>query len=355
MEQGKLDEAVIAYQQMADLNPDSQAATRAAHVRWLKGDLAGAIAMLEQAASAVDSRDAEMAAWIFTRLASLKWQAAAGGSLSDAQLGEGELSAASTEIRSLLGSHTQTGRRKDAVPSPGGEGQGDAGRSHTIPDFTAAQRDLETALALRSNYPPALLLHGKMLLAENKFSAAIEPLRLAEQQNPLPEYQWALIDALLSAGQSVEAGAIEARLKRTGAATDPRSFALFLATRGEQPTLALRLALEELTTRADVFTHDAVAWTQLANGNVAEAQRHMDRALAAGTSDPRLFLHAAIIASRAGPPPVVAGCVQKSSALAHLLLPSERKQLATITALLPASPVVVSLAPTPQASSVGGK
>jgi Flp pilus assembly protein TadD len=214
---------------------------------------------------------------------------------------------------------------------------------------------LETALALRSNYPPALLLHGKMLLAENKFSAAIEPLRLAEQQNPLPEYQWALIDALLSAGQSVEAGAIEARLKRTGAATDPRSFALFLATRGEQPTLALRLALEELTTRADVFTHDAVAWTQLANGNVAEAQRHMDRALAAGTSDPRLFLHAAIIASRAGPPPVVAGCVQKSSALAHLLLPSERKQLATITALLPASPVVVSLAPTPQASSVGGK
>src|SRR4029077_10488952 len=42
MEQGKLGDAVEAYQQMMNLKPDLRAYARAAHMRWLKGDLAGA-------------------------------------------------------------------------------------------------------------------------------------------------------------------------------------------------------------------------------------------------------------------------------------------------------------------------
>ena len=52
MEQGRVGAAVEAYQQMIDLKPGSQAYTRAAHVRWLKGDLDGATEMMRAAVKA---------------------------------------------------------------------------------------------------------------------------------------------------------------------------------------------------------------------------------------------------------------------------------------------------------------
>jgi len=308
MEQGKLEEAIEAYQRMADLKPDSQAATRVAHIRWLKGDLAGAIEMMESAAGAVSTKDRETATWVFTRLATLKWQALGAPA-------------------SLPACFNQTG-----TPA----------RTPALPDFTEAERDCETALTLRPNYAPALLLRGKMLMEQKKLTEAIEALSLAEKQNPLPDYQWALADALDAAGRSAEARAVEARLLRPGASADPRSFALFLDTRGEQPTLALHLAREELATRADVFTHDAIAWAELANGNLPQAQRSIARALAEGTQDARLFFHAAVIASRAGQIDDAEKFFQKSSALAHLLLPSERKHLHTVAARLQQSRAVAA-------------
>src|SRR4029077_4652122 len=43
MEQGQLNEAVEAYQKMVDEKPDMQAYARIGHLRWLKGDLEGAV------------------------------------------------------------------------------------------------------------------------------------------------------------------------------------------------------------------------------------------------------------------------------------------------------------------------
>ena len=50
MEQGRLAEAVAAYQRMVDLRPDLQSYSRVAHIRWLKGDLDGAIEVARLAA-----------------------------------------------------------------------------------------------------------------------------------------------------------------------------------------------------------------------------------------------------------------------------------------------------------------
>ena len=50
MEQGRLTEAVAAYQRMVDLRPDLQSYSRVAHMRWLKGDLDGAIEVARMAA-----------------------------------------------------------------------------------------------------------------------------------------------------------------------------------------------------------------------------------------------------------------------------------------------------------------
>jgi tetratricopeptide (TPR) repeat protein len=271
MERGKLKDAAEAYQQMMNLKPDLRAYARAAHMRWLKGDLAGAIEAMQLAVSAASPHDAESAAWVNTRLAFYEFQ---------------------------------------------------AGR------FEEAEQQCAAALSFQSNYAPTLLLRGKMLLAQNKFDEAAEALQKAAKLNPLPEYQWALADALRAAGRpESEASAIEAQLRQHGAASDPRTFAIFLATRREFPDVALRLTKAEFDSRSDVFTHDAFAWSLAAAGKFTEAQTEMERALAEGTQDGRLFFHAAMIASQSGHAAEARRWLSKASGLSHLLLPSERNEL----------------------------
>jgi len=270
MEQGKLNDAVDAYQRMMNLKPDLQGYARAAHMRWLKGDLAGAIDAMQLAVSAASPHDAESAAWVNTRLAFYQFQ---------------------------------------------------AGR------FEEAQQRCGFALSFQSNYAPTLLLQGKMLLARNRVAEAVKVLQSAVQLNPLPEYQWALAEALRAADRENEASAIEAQLRQRGAANDPRTVALFLATRRESPDTALRLAKAECDSRSDVFTHDALAWSLAAAGNLTEARTEMQRALAEGTEDGRLFFHAAMIASQVGDATDAKRWLRKASDLSHLLLPSERNEL----------------------------
>jgi hypothetical protein len=122
MEQGKLSDAVEAYQRMMNLKPDLRAYARAAHMRWLKGDLTGAIEAMQLAASAASSSDAESTAWVNTRLAFYEFQAG----------------------------HVDEAEQRCAF-----------------------------ALSLQSNYAPTLLLKGKMLLAQNRFREAVDALQNA--------------------------------------------------------------------------------------------------------------------------------------------------------------------------------
>ena len=79
MEQGRLEEAADAYQTMVDLKPGLQSYSRAAHLRWLKGDLPGAIELMGMAARAGGPRNAEAVAWAYSRLAIYELQAGASG------------------------------------------------------------------------------------------------------------------------------------------------------------------------------------------------------------------------------------------------------------------------------------
>ena len=276
-DQGKLDEAIRAYQRMVDLRPELQSYGRVAHVRWLRGDLTGAIEAADLAAGAASPKIPEPAAWAYTRLATL---------------------------------HVQSGA------------------------VAKAESACVTALQFVPEYAPALLLQGRLRLAAGEFVAAVDPLRRAVAKNPLPEYQWALADALRAADLNHEAEMVEAELARTGAASDPRTFAVYLATRGLRSEVALRLVMAELKERADVFTHDAVAWAQSAGGDHAAAWNSMERALAEGTQDARLLLHASVIAVRLGRSDA-ADWLQRARTLEGLLLPSEREHLAAATRLLP--------------------
>jgi tetratricopeptide (TPR) repeat protein len=275
MEQGKLSGAVEAYQRMMNLKPDLRAYARAAHMRWLKGDIAGAIEAMQLAVSAASPSDAESAAWVNTRLAFYEFQAG----------------------------HVDEAEQRCAF-----------------------------ALSLQDNYAPALLLKGKMLLAKNRFREAVDALQNAAKLNPLPEYQWTLAEALRADGRENEASVIEVQLRKHGASSDPRTIALFFATRHENPQTALRLARMELDSRSDVFTHDALAWSLAAAGNLAEAHGEMQCALAEGTEDGRLFFHAAVIASQAGHAADAERWTRKASELSQLLLPCERNALQNLAA-----------------------
>jgi tetratricopeptide (TPR) repeat protein len=273
MEQGKIDEAGEAYQRMMDLKPFYQSYTRAAHLRWLKGDLPGATKLMRMAVKAASPRDPESVAWAYTRLA-----------LYDLQAGR----------------------------------------------FAEALNACDAALAYQPAYPAAMLVRGRTLLAEKKPADAVSVLQRAAAADPVPEYQWALADALGAAGRTDEARAIDASILRTGSAMDPRTFAIYLATRGERVDLALTLARRELDTRADVFTLDALAWSLAAAGRAKEADDIMKQALDAGTADARLFYHAGVIAASLDDRTRSRRWLRKALALQQMLLPSEQSQITRI-------------------------
>ena len=151
-----------------------------------------------------------------------------------------------------------------------------------------------------------------------------------------------LIEALDAVGQAAEAQQIVTALMQHGAANDRRTFALYLATTGQQIDTALRLAHEELDARADVFTLDTLAWAQHAAGNLQQARTTSLRAVAEGTQDARLFYHAGVIAAAVNLPGEAAHWLGKATALRHMLLPSERRQLAQTVAALSPPPAMLA-------------
>jgi tetratricopeptide (TPR) repeat protein len=271
MEQGRVTEAAGAYQKMIDLKPFYQSYTRAAHVRWLRGDLDGAIEMMRAAVTAASPRDRESVAWAYSRLAMYE---------------------------------LQRGRLEEAA------------------------RMTEASVQYVPDYAAALLARGRIQLAQRKFADAAATLEKAARLNPLPEYRWALADALRSLKRIDEAVAVEKQLVEEGA-DDPRTLALYLSTRRQNGSKAMDLARRELENRSDIFTLDTLAWALASAGQIDEASALMARALAEGTEDARLFLHAAVIAAADGRLADAARWQRKARALRFTLLPSELGVLRT--------------------------
>jgi tetratricopeptide (TPR) repeat protein len=266
IDQGKVREGAAAYQKMVDLRPDLQSYARAAHVRWLTGDLRGALELMRLATSASSPNDPEAGAWAFTRQALYELQRSA---------------------------------TNDALAS------------------------CAAALSLNANYAPALFVRGRILLTVGRAAAATVELQRAAELNPLPEYQWALADALAITGRREQSAEVELQIAE-GSAEDPRSIALYLATRRHNVERSVQLAEQELTNRGDVFTHDTLAWALAAAGRVTEAQQHIDQALAEHTADARLFLHAGVIAALNNDNRQARRSLDQAAAIQQLLLPSER-------------------------------
>jgi tetratricopeptide (TPR) repeat protein len=236
LELGRFEEAAAAAQRMMDLKPDLPSYARASHLLWLQGDVEGA---LEAARLAVDAGgDREARAWARTQSALVHWH-------------RGE--------------------------------------------YTRADAELDLALADFPDHPAALAAKGRVALSRGDPAAARRWLDRADARAPLAETAWLLGEAAEAAGDDARARRAYAEAERRGRASDRRTLALHLASRGERPDEAVRLAEEERKVRDDVYTADALAWALHRAGRHEEAASAAARATSLGTPDARILFHAGAI------------------------------------------------------------
>ena len=156
----------------------------------------------------------------------------------------------------------------------------------------------------------------------------MDALQNAAKLNPLPEYQWTLAEALRAAGRENEASGIEAQLRKHGASSDPRTLALFLATRHDD----LRRRPFDLRERnliravmSSLTTPWRGRWLRQATSpkRMAKCNAHWQKAPKMRGS----FSMLRVIASQTGHAADAERWLRKASELSHLLLPSERNEL----------------------------
>jgi hypothetical protein len=118
----------------------------------------------------------------------------------------------------------------------------------------------DRALELVPQYAPTLRARGLALMATGNYTAAEEPLTLAAKSVGEPGYLWPLWECLTLLGRREAARVLKEKLDATGSKRDPRTYSLFLATMGEQTATAVSLARQEVSSRKDACTLDALAW-----------------------------------------------------------------------------------------------
>ena len=259
LELGDLAGAEAAAQAMMDRKPNLPAYSRASWLRWLRGDVVGAQEAIRAAYDAGRGQaDREPAAWTLVQAAQIFWH----------------------------------------------EG-----------DHAGAEAGYDLALTQFAEYPPALVGKARVALAREDFAGAVALLERADAGSPLAETAWLLGDARAAAGDADGAARAHAEVRRRGAQGDARTLSLFLATRGEAPEQALRLAQAERRLRGGPYTDDMLAWALLRAGKPAEAQAAIAPALALGLRDASLWYHAGAIAIANGDPAAGAELLRRALAL----------------------------------------
>jgi len=264
IELGDYDRAADAAQHMVDLRPGLPAYTRAAFLRALFGDRAGAIDILGLAVAAGSRQDPETLAWTLVHL----------------------------------------------------------GHEHfALGNLEAAAAAYTRALAVFPSYYLALGALGRVRAAEGRLGEAVDLYRRAVDQIPAPDLVAALGDVYAATGRADEAERRYALVDYMGdvaeATATPygRQLALFYCDHDRRLAAALRLAEQEAATRGGIYTDDALAWALHKNGRTIEAVRAAHRALRLGTEDALLEYHAGVIAAGAGHPRRAARHLRRALAL----------------------------------------
>lgn len=244
LELGDLEGARQAAQKRMDRKPDLPAYARASYLRWLEGDVEAAKVAIRSAYDAGrGSPDREPTAWVLVQAATIFWH----------------------------------------------EG-----------DYAGAKEGLRMALELLPGYAPALVAQARVALGLGQPREAVTACEAALAKTPAAETAWLLADARRAAGDTAGADAALAQAERLGRQSDKRTLALLLATLGRSPDEAVAFAEAERQRRPGPYTEDAWAWAVHRAGRTAEARPVIDRVVALGMRDARLWYHAGAIHLAAG-------------------------------------------------------
>ncbi len=195
-ERGKLADAAAIYQSAMAQKPGALVYGRAARLRYLCGDLPGAVRFNQRAVRATHPEDLEMRGWLLTEGST--YARAAGDHQASLALGQAAV-AASRSVHS---------------------------RWNLVQAYEAASR----------------------------YDLAVAQLNELVRDYPMPDALAALARLLDHLGRPEEAAPVRSRLHRLGSRIDPRGFAQYLLESGNDPERAAELIDAELKQRRDPQT-----------------------------------------------------------------------------------------------------
>jgi tetratricopeptide (TPR) repeat protein len=257
LELGDYVAATDAYQKALDILPDLRSYGRGAYIRWLHGDVDGALELMERALQAAGPHGQESAAWCFV------------------------------EVGDML-------RRRGAYP--------------------AAVNAAERALALVPDYVPARALRARARARLGQRDDAIAELGQVVARRPTAEQLLVLAELLEQAGRGKEAAARVAEAEKL-AGHDPLPLALYHARRRQEPQRALALAEQAVRERPSIFALDGHALALLRAGKIDEARAAIDSALRLDTPSAEMHLHRGLIELAAGDREAAAASLERARAI----------------------------------------
>ena len=265
VELGNYKEAEDAAQWMLNLRAgNTPGMTRAAYLRELFGDPEGAIDLMKMALDSTAPGELEDRAWITTQIAHLK--------LSIGKVDESEQLS-------------------------------------------------QEALAMFPGYHYALANLAKVRIQQHRYKEAVDLLQQRYSGAQHAENLYDLAEALQLAGRTDEAKQAFVEFEKKSLAETNRAdnsnheLIYYYADHANDPAKALEVATREYARRHDVFTEETYAWALFANGQYAEARKHIEAALAVGIKDARMLRHAGEIALKAGDVRAAGSYLTKSAAL----------------------------------------
>ncbi len=248
-ELGDYSKAVEGFQQLMDRRPGLPAYSRASYMRWLHGDLEGAMELMRMAIRSGDRRDPEPLAWTLVQYGNLHFH------------------------------------------------QGQLEKAEAI---------FQQALTVFPKYYMALAGMGQIQAGQQQYTEAIQYYEQAIAVVPSPDLIGYLGDLYLIIGQEEQAERqyelvefIEG-VNVLNPIMYSRQLALFYANHQRNMEKALQLAEAEYGRRQDIYTQDALAWVYYQMGRIPEAWQTMEQALRLGTQDASLLYHAGMIAKGLG-------------------------------------------------------
>lgn len=244
LELGDVDGAARAAQRMMDKKPNLPSYARASYLKWLHGDVDGAI---ESVRLAIDAgrgqKDPEPTAWVLVEAAHLF-------------------------------------RHRG--------------------DLEGADAGYDVALRAMPDYAPALVGKARVALLNGDAAQASALLEAAAKKTPSLEAYALLAQAKAAGGDAAGAqAALDAAIAQ-GRKDDERGLALLLAQRGERLDEAQAAIDAERAGRGGPYVDDVVAWVKHRKGDVAGAKDAIAAARRYGTPDARLRFHEGAILLAAG-------------------------------------------------------